>query len=146
MNSRSRLHHFVCWVVVFALVWQSALFPALAASTQTPTPSLKKSYAFDAMGNRTAGQSDAGTASAMNSVVIYDRVAHLTAHTTLYAFKSETRLAHDAGVSKSAFSRLMQGRISPSFALVMPLCSAPIPRSPVLRGCFGAPMSDLYSL
>ena len=46
------------------------------------------------------------------------------AHTTRYAFKGESRLATDAGVSKSAVSRLLNGLSSPSFALVSALTKA----------------------
>jgi predicted transcriptional regulator len=39
-------------------------------------------------------------------------------HTTRYAFKGCTRLAQDAGVSKSAVSRLLNGRSNPSCRLL----------------------------
>ena len=42
-------------------------------------------------------------------------------HTVKFAFKGETRLAEDAGVSKSAINRLSNGQSSPSFALVCAL-------------------------
>lgn len=45
-------------------------------------------------------------------------------HTTRYSFKGETRLARDAGVSKSAVCRLLNGHSSPSFALVVALTRA----------------------
>ncbi len=60
----------------------------------------------------------------INDYFTHNRVVELMAHTTRYAFKSETRLAHDAGVSKSAVSRLVQGHTSPSFALVTALTRA----------------------
>ena len=60
----------------------------------------------------------------INDYFTHNRVIELMAHTTRYAFKSETRLARDAGVSKSAVSRLVQGHTSPSFALVTALTRA----------------------
>jgi transcriptional regulator with XRE-family HTH domain len=46
------------------------------------------------------------------------------AHTTRYAFKGEARLAVDAGVSKSAVSRLVNGLSSPSFAVMSAIAGA----------------------
>ncbi len=46
------------------------------------------------------------------------------AHTNRYAFKGESRLASDAGVSKSAVCRLLNGQSSPSFATVSALTLA----------------------
>lgn len=60
----------------------------------------------------------------INDYFTHNRVAQLMAHSTRYAFKSETRLARDAGVSKSAVSRLVQGHTSPSFALVTAITRA----------------------
>ncbi len=60
----------------------------------------------------------------INDYFTHNRVAQMMAHTTRYAFKSETRLARDAGVSKSAVSRLVQGHTSPSFALVTAITRA----------------------
>jgi transcriptional regulator with XRE-family HTH domain len=60
----------------------------------------------------------------INDYFIHNRVIELMAHTTRYAFKCETRLAHDAGVSKSAVCRLVLGRTSPSYALVTALTRA----------------------
>lgn len=45
-------------------------------------------------------------------------------HIPRYSFMGATRLARDAGVSKSAVSRLMRGETSPSFAIVARLASA----------------------
>jgi transcriptional regulator with XRE-family HTH domain len=39
-------------------------------------------------------------------------------HCTWYAFKGRARLAEDAGVSKSAITRLLNGQSDPSYALV----------------------------
>ncbi len=55
----------------------------------------------------------------INGSQVHNRILALMAHTTQYAFKGETRLATDAGVSKSAACRLLNGRSSPSFALVL---------------------------
>lgn len=55
---------------------------------------------------------------------IYNRIAAIMAHTTRYAFKGGSRLAADAGVSKSAVCRLLKGQSSPSYALLSRLVQA----------------------
>ena len=60
----------------------------------------------------------------INGSQVHNRILALMAHTTRYAFQGETRLANDAGVSKSAVSRLLTGKSSPSFALVVALTKA----------------------
>jgi|GEM_PF-1645128 len=55
---------------------------------------------------------------------VYNRIPALMAHTTYYAFKGASRLAADAGISKSALSRLICGQSSPSFALICALTRA----------------------
>ena len=60
----------------------------------------------------------------VNGSQVHNRILALMAHTTRYAFQGETRLANDAGVSKSAVSRLLTGQSSPSFALVVALTKA----------------------
>ena len=60
----------------------------------------------------------------VRSRTIHNRILALMAHTTRYAFKGESRLAADAGVSKSAVSRLLNGQSSPSFVLVSALTRA----------------------
>lgn len=60
----------------------------------------------------------------INGSQVHNRIMALMAHTTRYAFKGETRLATDAGVSKSAVCRLLNGRSSPSFALVLAINKA----------------------
>ena len=62
--------------------------------------------------------------SKINGSQVHNRIMALMAHTTRYAFQGETRLARDAGVSKSAVSRLLTGQSSPSFALVVALTKA----------------------
>ena len=59
--------------------------------------------------------------SKINGSQVHNRILALMAHTTRYAFQGESRLANDAGVSKSAVSRLLTGQSSPSFALVVAL-------------------------
>lgn len=54
----------------------------------------------------------------INVSQVHNRILALMAHTNRYAFKGESRLACDAGVSKSAVNRLLNGQSSPSFALV----------------------------
>lgn len=53
-----------------------------------------------------------------------NRVSDLMAHTTRYAFKGVARLARDAGVSPSAVSRLINGRMNPSFLMVARIAGA----------------------
>lgn len=52
------------------------------------------------------------------------RLGDVMAHTTRYAFKGVKRLAHDAGVSPSAVSRLMGGKTNPSFLMVARIVDA----------------------
>ena len=77
----------------------------------------------------------------INGSQVHNRIMALMAHTTRYAFQGETRLANDAGVSKSAVSRLLTGQSSPSFALVVALTKA-------LEKRLGRPLDprDLISL
>ena len=60
----------------------------------------------------------------INTSQVHNRILALMAHTNRYAFKGESRLAADAGVSKSAVCRLLNGQSSPSFALVSSLARA----------------------
>lgn len=60
----------------------------------------------------------------INLSQMHNRILALMAHTTRYAFKGGTRLAADAGVSKSAVCRLLNGQSSPSFALVLAITKA----------------------
>lgn len=60
----------------------------------------------------------------INTTQVHNRVLALMAHTTRYAFRGETRLAADAGVSKSAVCRLLNGNSSPSYALVLAITRA----------------------
>lgn len=46
------------------------------------------------------------------------------AHTTKYSFWGVSRLAADAGVSSSAVSRLINGMMNPSFAMVARITAA----------------------
>ena len=60
----------------------------------------------------------------INTAQVHNRILAIMVHTNRYAFKGETRLAADAGVSKSAVCRLLNGRSSPSYALVLALTHA----------------------
>ena len=60
----------------------------------------------------------------INTAQVHNRLIALMAHTRRYAFKSESRLARDAGVSKSAVCRLINGHSSPSYTLVVALTRA----------------------
>lgn len=53
-----------------------------------------------------------------------NRVADLMAHTSGYAFKGVSRLAKDARVSPSSVSRLIHGKLNPSFLLVARITEA----------------------
>lgn len=50
-----------------------------------------------------------------------NRIQQIMIHTTRYSFMGQARLAEDAGVSRSAVSRVLSGKSNPSFALVMAL-------------------------
>jgi transcriptional regulator with XRE-family HTH domain len=52
---------------------------------------------------------------------VFNRLRAVMSHAARYSFKGETRLAEDAGVSKSAINRLSNGQSSPSFVLVCAL-------------------------
>jgi len=49
---------------------------------------------------------------------VHNRIQAVMSHITRYAFKGGTRLAADAGVSKSAVCRLLNGQSSPSYTLL----------------------------
>lgn len=53
-----------------------------------------------------------------------NRISDVMAHTTRYAFRGVTRLAEDARVSPSSISRLVHGKLNPSFILVARVTSA----------------------
>lgn len=53
-----------------------------------------------------------------------NRVADVMAHTNRYAFKGVRRLAMDARVSASSVSRLLNGKINPSFLMVARITEA----------------------
>lgn len=53
-----------------------------------------------------------------------NRIAAVMEHTTRYAFKGKARLAADAGVSKSAVSRLIAGDSSPSAQVLLAVTRA----------------------
>lgn len=53
-----------------------------------------------------------------------NRISDVMAHTDRYAFKGVTRLASDARVSASSVSRLINGKINPSFLLVARIAKA----------------------
>lgn len=53
-----------------------------------------------------------------------NRIAAVMAHTTRYSFKGAARLAADAGVSKSAISRLLNHQSNPSYTLMCRVTSA----------------------
>jgi transcriptional regulator with XRE-family HTH domain len=60
----------------------------------------------------------------INEAPVQNRLLGIMLHTTRYAFKGESRLATDAGVSKSAVSRLINGHCTPSYPLVAALTLA----------------------
>ena len=60
----------------------------------------------------------------INTRPVHNRIRSLMEHSTRYAFMGEARLAKDCGVSCAAISRLMSGKSSPSFALVVKIAQA----------------------
>jgi hypothetical protein len=60
----------------------------------------------------------------INQAPVSNRLLAIMAHTTRYAFKGESRLASDAGISKSALCRLVNGQSTPSFPLVIAVTRA----------------------
>lgn len=52
------------------------------------------------------------------------RIGDVMSHLTRYGFKSLARLARDAGVSRSAVSRLISGERNPSFLVVARITEA----------------------
>lgn len=55
---------------------------------------------------------------------VRNRIGAVMAHTRRYAFRGESRLADDAGISRAALNRLVRGRSSPSFVHVVALTQA----------------------
>lgn len=55
---------------------------------------------------------------------VRSRLGAVLAHTRRYAFQGQARLAKEAGVSRSAVSRLARGEVRPSFALVWKVTGA----------------------
>lgn len=55
---------------------------------------------------------------------VINRVSDVMAHTTRYAFHGVAKLAEDAKVSPSAISRLINGKMNPSFAMVARITAA----------------------
>lgn len=53
-----------------------------------------------------------------------NRISDVMAHTNRYAFKGVSRLASDARVSASSVSRIINGKINPSFLLVARIAQA----------------------
>ena len=60
----------------------------------------------------------------INAHPVRNRIRALMEHSTRYAFMGEARLAKDCGVSCAAISRLMSGKSSPSFALMVKITQA----------------------
>lgn len=84
-----------------------------------------------------------GSIPKINTSQVHNRILALMAHTNRYAFKGESRLAADAGVSKSAVCRLLNGQSSPSFALVSSLARA---LEPHLQNGLGGQRLDPHEL
>ncbi len=69
-------------------------------------------------GTEAAGGPEAGGPKAGNGRrPVYNRIRTLMIHAPRYSFQGQARLAADAGVSRSTISRLLSGRINPSFRL-----------------------------
>lgn len=54
----------------------------------------------------------------------FNRIRTLMIHAPRYSFQGQARLASDAGVSRSTISRLLNGRINPSFRLAEAITAA----------------------
>lgn len=54
----------------------------------------------------------------------HNRIAAVLEHVPYYSFQGQVRLARDAGVSKSAVSRLLSGQTAPSFAVALAVTNA----------------------
>lgn len=95
-----------------------------------------------------------------------NRVAPIAAHIPWYGFRMQARLARDAGVSASALSRLLRGRVQPSLPVCWRITQAlarrlghpldlsevfsrdgtyPTPSVCALVGCRGCPLSQTTS-
>ena len=55
---------------------------------------------------------------------VYNRIAAILEHIPYYSFQGQVRLARDAGVSKSAVSRLLSEQTAPSFAVALAVTTA----------------------
>jgi hypothetical protein len=60
----------------------------------------------------------------INAHPVHNRIRAFMEHSTAYAFMGEVRLAKDCGVSCAAISRLLAGKSSPSFALLVRITQA----------------------
>jgi transcriptional regulator with XRE-family HTH domain len=60
----------------------------------------------------------------INTHPVHNRIRSFMEHSTAYAFMGEVRLAKDCGVSCAAISRLLAGKSSPSFALLVRITQA----------------------
>ena len=73
--------------------------------------------------NASFGDNDANNEHPQEEAV-HNRIRAVLKHTTRYAFQSQSRLARDIGVSRSTISRLLRGKVRPSFALVFAVTRA----------------------
>lgn len=62
--------------------------------------------------------------SVVHQSVVHNRVQIVMIHTSRYAFQGQARLAADAGVSRSTISRLLSGKISPTYRLAQAVTAA----------------------
>lgn len=137
LRGRNRLSHRVRLVLIWGhqpSINTAPMTPStLVVSPPAPSPSSPSHFQSPAMSRREKPK--------INTSQLHNRILELMAHTTRYAFQGETRLAHDAGVSKSAVCRLLSGKSSPSFALVSAITRA-------LEKQLGRPLDprDLISL
>lgn len=71
----------------------------------------------------------------------YNRIAAVMEHIPWYSIQGQARLAEDAGVSRSAVSRLVSGKAMPSLSVLLPVTRA-------LEKRLGKPLDvrDLVSL
>jgi transcriptional regulator with XRE-family HTH domain len=98
---------------------------------------------------------------------VYNRILAVMQHVPWYSFKRQSRLAQDAGVSESSVSRLLRGKVDPSFYLMTAVSNAlearlrqkldprelvsydgtfPTPSVCELAGCKGCLPEEVYEL
>jgi len=96
----------------------------LPATTITPPPDVEaagsrrhRTQVLVERGARSGTPAAGGDKAGNVRPPVYNRIRTLMIHAPRYSFQGQARLAADAGVSRSTISRLLSGRINPSFRL-----------------------------